>query len=204
MTAAQADAALAEQSIEAAAAEQRNADRQLAQLAQRRERLREEQASIGSPDEVQLASLKQQLIDNESEVAAGAESQQRSEANVDRMTEQRQQRVDDRVRQGEVLARTEAHLQALKQVQASVEANAKLDPWLRAQGLENLPRLFRKLVVEPGWETASRRCCASAYRESKSANWTRSAAWPPMRRRRALLSIQPAMASPVMRAVCRR
>ena len=39
VTAAQAEAALAEQSIEAAAAEQRNADRQLAQLAQRRERL---------------------------------------------------------------------------------------------------------------------------------------------------------------------
>src|SRR4029450_3974501 len=69
-------------------------------------------------------------------------------------TEQRQQSVDDRVRQGEVLARLEAHLQALKQGQANIEAKAKLDPWLRAQGLENLPRLFRKLVVEPGWETA--------------------------------------------------
>ena len=61
VTAAQADAALAEQSIEAAAVEQRNADRQLAQLAQRRERLSEEQASIGSPDEAHLANLKQQL-----------------------------------------------------------------------------------------------------------------------------------------------
>ena len=71
VTAAQAEAALAEQSIEAAAAvEQRNADRQLAQLAQRRERLSEEQASIGSPDEAQLAGLKQQLVKNESEVAA--------------------------------------------------------------------------------------------------------------------------------------
>ena len=70
------------------------------------------------------------------------------------MTEQRQQRLDDRAGQTEALARIEARLQALKQVQASVEANAKLDPWLRAQGLENLPRLFRKLVVEPGWETA--------------------------------------------------
>ncbi len=154
VTAAQAEAALAEQAIEAAAAEQRNADRQLAQLAQRRERLSEEQASIGSPDEAQLANLKQQLAKNESEIAEHAESQQRNEASVDRMTEQRQQRIDDRTRQGEVLARLEAHLQALKQVQASVEANSKLDPWLRAQGLENLPRLFRKLVVEPGWETA--------------------------------------------------
>ncbi len=154
VTAAQADAALAEQSIEAAAAEQRNADRQLGQLMQRRERLSEEQASIGSPDEAQLAGLKQQLAKNESEMSAHVEAQQQSEANVDRMTEQRQQRLDDRTRQGEALARLEAHLQALKQVQANVEANAKLDPWLRAQGLENLPRLFRKLVVEPGWETA--------------------------------------------------
>ena len=154
VTAAQADAALAEQSIAAAAAEQRNADRHLGQLAQRRERLSEEQASIGSPDEAQLASLKQQLIKNESEIAAGAESQQRAEQNVDQMTEQRQQCLDDRARQVETLAKLEAHLQALQQVQTSVEANAKLDPWLQAQGLENLPRLFRKLVVEPGWETA--------------------------------------------------
>jgi chromosome segregation protein len=154
VTAAQADAALAEQSIEAAAAEQRNADRQLAQLAQRRERLSEEQASIGSPDEAHLANLKQQLAKNEREIAASAQSQQRSEVHVDQMTAQRQQRLDARTSQTEVLARIEARLQALKQVQASVEANAKLDPWLRAQGLENLPRLFRKLVVEPGWETA--------------------------------------------------
>ena len=154
VTAAQADAALAEQSIEAAASEQRSADRQLAQLAQRRERLSEEQKSIGSPDEAQLASLKQQLANSESEIATAAKLQQHNDENVERLTQQRQQCLDDRARQSESLARLEAHLQALQQVQASVEGNAKLDPWLRTQGLERLPRLFRKLVVEPGWETA--------------------------------------------------
>ena len=154
VTAVQADAALAEQSIAAAAAEQRNADRQLAQLALRRERLREEQASIGAPNEAQLAGLKQQLVSNESEIAAGAEALQRAESSIDRMSEQRQQRLEDRAREVEALAKLEAHLQALQQVQASVEANARLDPWLQAQGLQGLPRLFRKLVVEPGWETA--------------------------------------------------
>ena len=154
VTASQADAALAEQSIAAAAGEQRSADRQLAQLTQRRERLAEEQASIGSPDEAQLATLKQQMTTSEREIAASAEAQQRSEAQVDHATARRQQQLDDRTSQSDALARIEARLQALKQVQASVEANSKLDPWLRAQGLENLPRLFRKLVVEPGWETA--------------------------------------------------
>ena len=68
--------------------------------------------------------------------------------------EQRQRGLDERAQQTEALGRIDARLQALKQVQASVEANSKLDPWLRAQGLDGLPRLFRKLVVEPGWETA--------------------------------------------------
>ncbi len=154
MTAARENAALAEQSIEAVAAEQRNADRHLAQLAQRRERLGEEQALIGSPDEAQLADLKQQVARSESDVAATAGAHQRTEGDVEQATANRQQRLDDRALQTEALARIEARLQALKQVQASVEANAKLDPWLRSQGLDGLPRLFRKLMVEPGWETA--------------------------------------------------
>jgi len=154
MTAARSNAALAAQSIEGAAAEQRNADRHLAQLAQRRVRLSEEQASIGSPDQAQLESLRRQLAKGEGEAGTTTESQQRAEAAVEQMSTQRQQRLDDRALQTEALGRIEARLQALTQVQANVEANAKLDPWLRAQGLENLPRLFRKLVVEPGWETA--------------------------------------------------
>ena len=154
MTAARSDAALAAQSIEGAAAEQRNADRHLAQLAQRRARLAEEQASIGSPDQAQLETLKRQLAKGEAEAGATTESQQRAEASVEQMSTHRQQRLDDRALQTEALGRIEARLQALKQVQANVEANAKLDPWLHSQGLENLPRLFRKLVVEPGWETA--------------------------------------------------
>ncbi len=69
MTAARADAALSEQAIEAAAVEQRNVDRQLAQLQQRRERLDEERASIGSPDEARLAALHEQVGTLESELA---------------------------------------------------------------------------------------------------------------------------------------
>ena len=156
MTAAQAEAALAEQSIEAAAVEQRNVDRQLGALAQRRERLAEEQASSARP--MKRSSPRLQAATRASTRARwrpAPSAQQRSRC---------ERRSDDRrsgssagrrgARQSEALARLEAHLQALKQVQASVEAKAKLDPWLRAQGLESLPRLFRKLVVEPGWETA--------------------------------------------------
>ena len=154
VAAARANAALAEQSIETAATEQRNADRQLAQLEQRRERLNEEQASIGSPNETQLAHLKQQLAQAEEQSTVIAEALQGAEAQVEQAAAERQRQVDERARNTEALARIEARLHALKQVQANVEANVKLDPWLRSHGLENLPRLYRKLTVQPGWETA--------------------------------------------------
>jgi chromosome segregation protein len=154
MTAARAVAAQAEQAIEAAASDQRNLDRQLAALAQRRDRLNEERASIGSPDEARLADLKTQVTRLETELAAATEAQQRAEQQVTVGTEDRSRQLDARVKQTDGLTRLEARLAALKQVQANVEANEKLDPWLRGQGLEGLPRLFRKLSVEAGWETA--------------------------------------------------
>ena len=154
MTAARADAALSEQAIEAAAGDQRNVDRQLAQLLQRRERLDEERASIGSPDEARLASLREQVSNLEAELARHSAALTASEERVGTVTRERQEHADARQREQEGLTRIEAHLAALRQVQASVEANTRLDPWLAAQGLDGLPRLFRKLSVERGWETA--------------------------------------------------
>ncbi len=90
----------------------------------------------------------------ETELAAATDAQQRAEQQVTAGTEDRSRQLDARVKQTETLTRLEARLAALKQVQANVEANEKLDPWLRGQGLEGLPRLFRKLSVEAGWETA--------------------------------------------------
>ena len=154
MSAAREIAALSEQSIHAAASDQRNADRQLGLLSQRRERLAEERASIGAHDDRQLAALKHKLVQAEAGAVTMAESLRDAEAQFERVGGERQQRLDERAQRAEALGKIEARLQALRQVQATGEANEKLDPWLRAQGLDGLPRLFRKLVVEPGWETA--------------------------------------------------
>jgi chromosome segregation protein len=154
MTAARAEAALSEQAIDAAGAEQRNIDRQAAVLQQRRERLAEEQASIGSPDEERLASLRQEVGGFERQLAEHTAAQVAAEAQVSAATAERQQQSDQRAGAQENLTRIEARVAALRQVQANVEANTRLDPWLAAQGLDRLPRLFRKLTVEQGWETA--------------------------------------------------
>ncbi|MGA8050680.1 MAG: chromosome segregation protein SMC, partial [Burkholderiales bacterium] len=48
----------------------------------------------------------------------------------------------------------EAQLATLRQIQAAAENNAPLQEWLGRHGLASLPRLWQKLRIEQGWETA--------------------------------------------------
>ncbi|MFN8735444.1 MAG: chromosome segregation protein SMC, partial [Betaproteobacteria bacterium] len=154
LTASRAEAALAEQSIEAAGSQQRALDRQLQALQQRRERLDQEQRQLGAPDEARLAQLRADIerVEGELEVA-GARLAQTDES-IPRLQAERSGQQEARTRESDALARLQARLAALRDLQANVEADEKLDPWLKAQGLEALPRLFRRLQVEGGWEVA--------------------------------------------------
>ncbi len=154
LSAARAESALAEQAIDSAGAEQRGVDRQLAALAQRRERLEEERSHLGAPDEERLAALRAQAQRLEQDLAAASQALEASHARVARAQGERHGLLEARTRETETMARLEARLHALRELQANVEADEKLDPWLRAQGLESLPRLFRRLQVDNGWEVA--------------------------------------------------
>jgi len=152
--AARAASALAEQAIEGAGAEQRSVDRQLAALAQRRERLQEERSHLGAPDEERLAALKAEAERLEGELAAASHRREAAQGQLSRAEGERHGLLEARTRETETLARLEARLQALREMQANVEADERLDPWLRAQGLDSLPRLFRRMQVDAGWEVA--------------------------------------------------
>ncbi len=154
LSAARAEAALAEQAIEAAASEQRAFDRELGALLARRERLQEERAHLGAPDEQRLSALQSEIARLEAELAASAQRLAQAEGALAQAHGERQGLLDARTRETDALAKLEARLHALQELQANVEADERLDPWLRAQGLESLPRLFRRMHVEPGWEAA--------------------------------------------------
>jgi chromosome segregation protein len=147
-------AAMAEQSIDAAGAEQRNLDRQLATLAQRRERLQQERQQLGQPDDARLAQLNADVARLQADLDAAAARLADADQRVPQLQAERQASQEARTRDSDTLARLEARLVALRDLQAKVEADEKLDPWLKSQGLESLPRLFRKLQVESGWEVA--------------------------------------------------
>ena len=52
------------------------------------------------------------------------------------------------------LAQTEAKLTALTALQASVQAQGKIGPWLESKGLKESKRLWQEIKVESGWESA--------------------------------------------------
>ena len=144
----------AQQQIELASAHQRHAASILTGLASRRERLQQEKNGLGLPDSSQLANLRlqfdeqQQALEEQAMVLEEAlEQQQRIEQ--ERATAQAEVNAESSAN-----ARLEARLSALKQLQERVQTQGKVQPWLQKHALESLPRLWQKLHVEAGWETA--------------------------------------------------
>ncbi len=57
-------------------------------------------------------------------------------------------------RASQTLSHSQAKLAALKNIQEQVQAQGKLRPWLEKNKLHTLPRLWQKIQVENGWESA--------------------------------------------------
>jgi chromosome segregation protein len=144
----------AQQQIELSSAHQRNASNILAGLATRRERLQQEKNGLNLPDSAHLSNLrmqleeKQQALEEQTMVLEEAvEQQERLEQ--ERATAQAQVNAETSAN-----AQLEARLAALKQMQERVQTEGKVQPWLKKHELESLPRLWQKLHIEQGWETA--------------------------------------------------
>lgn len=143
-----------QQRIELESAHQRNASNILSGLGQRRERLAQEKNMLSLPDTAHLNNLKAQAAEKEAqlehargELAAARELQPR----LEQERRDAQQAVNAETANH---AQLEARLAALKQLQESVQTEGKVAPWLNKHELGKLPRLWQKLAVEQGWETA--------------------------------------------------
>ncbi|QYF92883.1 chromosome segregation protein SMC [Massilia sp. PAMC28688] len=144
----------AQQQIELESAHQRNASNILSSLATRRERLQQEKNGLNLPDSAHLSNLRMQLEEKQ-------QSLEEQQMLLEEALEQ-QQRVDEErsTAQAQVNTETaanaqlEARLSALRQLQERVQTQGKVTPWLQKHELDALPRLWQKLQIEQGWETA--------------------------------------------------
>jgi chromosome segregation protein len=143
-----------QQRIELASAHQRNAAGILQNLAARRERLQQERNGLNLPDSATLDNLRMQL--EEKQLALEEQTMLQEEAGA-RQEEVEQERKDAHAQvqqEAAANAQLEARLAALRQMQDRVQTQGKVQPWLEKHELAGLPRLWQKLDIEEGWESA--------------------------------------------------
>ena len=127
---------------------------QLDELKGREARLDGELAGMRKPDAeaLQMALDRHSMAQRKVEEARqrAGEAQQRVPA-ADEARNTAQQQIQSA---NQDLAQTEAKLTALTALQASVQAQGKIGPWLESKGLKESKRLWQELKVESGWESA--------------------------------------------------
>lgn len=143
-----------QQALQVESAHQRNAERLLAQLDQRLERLAQERQRLAAPDPARLDALQVELKDSQGRLDQMRAQIAAAEAALPTLQTARNEAHEASARDARNLGQVEARLAALQQVQQSVQSHDKLAPWLEKHGLKSLPRLWQRLHIESGWETA--------------------------------------------------
>jgi chromosome segregation protein len=123
-------------------------------LEQRRERLQAELATLLKPDAAELAALDGQIRDIDASIVEEEQGIETLQSDCARLEQQQSEAMDRVARASREATAAEAQLGTLRQIQAATEDNAPLHDWLETHGLSVLPRLWQKLRIEAGWETA--------------------------------------------------
>ena len=162
-----------EQNLALVAQSQRDADRQMQALEQRRERLQQELRELHSPDPERLEQLAGDRAAGEEQLEQAQAELAELEARVPEADAERSKAQAAAQAEAQSLARLEARLSALVKLQEDVQKQGALEPWLAKHELAGLQRLWQKLHIEPGWETA----LEAALRERMAALEVRSLDW---------------------------
>ena len=138
-----------QQQIQVLAADSRNIEEQSRALKGRREKLTGEKQGLVAPDMARLDLLK-------SDEATADEARDITEARLHELSEQVPQLDEQRRAAQEAVNRetgklgdTAARLEALRSLQAKVQTEGKLKPWLEKHGLAGLQGLWTQVHIAP-------------------------------------------------------
>jgi chromosome segregation protein len=123
-------------------------------LAQRSERLAAEFQALIEPDAAALAELESRAAQVDASLAAAQDAFAAVQGQCEALQAASAQAAEAVSLAQREHAAAEAQLATLRQIQAEVENNVPLREWLERQGLGSAARLWQKLRIEPGWETA--------------------------------------------------
>ncbi|MFO0236122.1 MAG: chromosome segregation protein SMC, partial [Burkholderiales bacterium] len=154
LDAARARAAETSQAIQVAATRQRGIEDALRGLRDRETRLRDELGRLGEAPHAQLDALRERLAEAEAVEQAAGERVAEGEARWGEL-DARRGPSQDALREGLAkVAQVDARIAALRQIQERVRTEGKTAPWLKQHGLDGMKRLWQRLRIEEGWETA--------------------------------------------------
>ena len=143
-----------EQELALVAQSQRDADRQIQALQLRRERIDQEHKGLNVPDPIDLRRLEGEAASARELLQQAHQQLTQAEARLPVCDHERTLAAQALRRASDEAARLEARLSALVKLQEDVQKKGSLQPWLKEQGLDTLSRLWQKVHIESGWETA--------------------------------------------------
>ena len=146
--------ALTEQGIRVAETRRDSAAAALAKIADRRERLAAELASLAPPATDPVRAVVEQLEEETAELAGKQKLQADLQASVQALQERQRTAAEEWQAASKRLADLAARADALSALQAKIGHGKDVDAWLETRGLTNAMRLWQVLDIEPGWEDA--------------------------------------------------
>lgn len=144
----------AEQVIRLEETNLKHAERTLEDTRLRLQRMQQESDNLKMPDEARLHELEADF-----KQAAGQQAGLEQELQQLRELEQEQAGQVQALREQQLqherrLAQAEAEVASLRKIQAGLGKQGQLEGWLSAHGLHDSERLWQKIRIAPGWETA--------------------------------------------------
>lgn len=143
-----------EQELALVAQAQRDADRQMQALELRKERLEQELRSLNAPDPENIARLAGDSAAMDEQLQEAQGQLVELEDQLPELDEQRRKAHAASQEESQAVSRLDARLAALSKLQEDVQKQGALEPWLARHELSRLGRLWQKLHIDAGWETA--------------------------------------------------
>lgn len=153
-TAAQADVATAAAELRALSERQADLAMRIRRAEQRLEELTTERQSIERVDPSAKSLIANQRRESLSAAAAATQRLTAAESAIESASAQREQLGAELLSAQRSLSQLQAESDALKSIQAQIDAKDQLRPWLNRQGLDRTPRLWERVKVKEGWQTA--------------------------------------------------
>ncbi|HSH98743.1 MAG: chromosome segregation protein SMC [Methylophilaceae bacterium] len=153
-SAAQRQLSEAEQSIRIETTNAEHLGRAVADIKQRLQRLESEQSSLQLSNDVELLEKQNTYENTQTAIADLDKSLNALRTQEQSLLDEIKSLRDAQLSEDRNLAQTDAQIASLSKIQQSLGHESKLEGWLKTEGLFDAARVWQKITIKTGWETA--------------------------------------------------